>query len=149
MQSQAAGRAHTKGGQVMFRPQPLLVLPRETERWQGARKRRTSVRFTLNHYLGSFAKQCAGRAYTKGGQVMFRPRPLLQLPCTGALRPAPALGCSLRAQWHPRAPPNSTYLPRVGRNSDARLEVMGSLAKRCAGRAHTKGGQVMLSLIHI
>ena len=26
----------------MFRPQPLLVLPRETERWQGAHKRRTS-----------------------------------------------------------------------------------------------------------
>ena len=26
----------------MFCPQPLLVLPRETERWQGAHKRKTS-----------------------------------------------------------------------------------------------------------
>ena len=53
---------------------------------------------------------------------MFRPQPLLQLPCTGALRPAPALRCSLRTQWHPRALPNSEYLLRLGRIQDARLE---------------------------
>ena len=37
-----AGSAHTKGGQVMFRPRPLLELPCKAERWQGAHKRRTS-----------------------------------------------------------------------------------------------------------
>ena len=37
-----AGSALAKGGQVMFRPQPLLELPCEAERWQRAHKRRTS-----------------------------------------------------------------------------------------------------------
>ena len=37
-----AGSAHTKGGQVMFRPRALLELPCKAERWQRAHKRRTS-----------------------------------------------------------------------------------------------------------
>ena len=37
-----AGSAHTKGGQVMFRPRPLLELPCKAESWQCAHKRRTS-----------------------------------------------------------------------------------------------------------
>ena len=37
-----AGSALTKGGQVMFCPQPLLGLPCKAVGWQGARKRRTS-----------------------------------------------------------------------------------------------------------
>ena len=41
----------------MFRPQPLLVLPRETERWQGASKSEDK--------------------YT----IAFHPQPLLGLPC--------------------------------------------------------------------
>ena len=34
--------ALTKGGQVMFCPQPLLELPCKAERWQRAHKRKTS-----------------------------------------------------------------------------------------------------------
>ena len=41
-EGESCGTTHTKGGQVMFCPQPLLELPCEAKHWQGARKRRTS-----------------------------------------------------------------------------------------------------------
>ena len=66
-----AGSAHTKGGQVMFRPRPLLELPCKAERWQRAHKRRTSN---------------------------VSPSTITSAPLHGVLRPAPDLCCSIRTQ---------------------------------------------------
>ena len=44
---------------------------------------------------------------------MFRPQPLLELPRTGALRPAPALCCSLGTLCQVIAPP-SGFAPEGG-----------------------------------
>ena len=41
-EGESCGSTHTKRGQVMLCPQPLLELPCEAEHWQGAHKRRTS-----------------------------------------------------------------------------------------------------------
>ena len=93
----------------MFHPQPLHLLPGLGTIDEALQQLRPS-------WLAAGLLLNAGSALAKGGQVMFRPQPLLQLPCTGALRPAPAVRYSPWTQWHPRPlPPNSKYLLKAGR----------------------------------
>ena len=68
-----AGSALPKGGEVMFRPQPLHLLPGLSISDEALQKLRPA-------WLAAGLLLDAGSALTKGGQVMFRPRPLHELP---------------------------------------------------------------------
>ena len=77
-----AGRAHTKGGQVMFRPQPLHQLPSLGSGDEALQQLRPS-------WLAAGLMLNAGSAQANGGQVMCPHRPLHQLPAATVLAQAP------------------------------------------------------------
>ena len=90
-----AGSAHTKGGQVMFRPQPLHQHPSLGNcAHRDARKPTLLCCTSVAAWVdcgpralqeGWLRNSCwmLGSALAKGGQVMFCPQPLHQLPGLG------------------------------------------------------------------
>jgi len=81
-----AGSALTKGGQVMFCPQPLHQLPSlgnctDVAAWVDCGPR--ALQKLYPSWLAAVLLLDAASALARGGQVMFRPQPLHQLPSLG------------------------------------------------------------------
>ena len=98
----------------MFRPQPLLVLPREAERWQGAHKRRTSsVSFSTITWAPLQSGALAERTQRRTSNVS--PSTITSAALHGGAATSTCSPLFITSTMAPAGPPNLTYLLKVGR----------------------------------